>query len=622
MNDNKDRVFSKDEQTRIYKILLLTYCNKIATYQNEIKNISLNNIISSLNEGSENEHMLNDHVKSQHSFIDTLVKSNENHDFLNSVNKLIQEEVKKKNDKKDDAMHNIGNTNEHTTTTTTTNNNNNNNIGTNVGQGINNNITNNNNQRNQRSIFNNYILELMERSHMFLLIKIFFVLFLFEVNIKMYFIVSGMFILYNRGFFDLIINNLNFVSSNDSIEQVLRRMSESRNLNNSISLNENINQFVEANMQNGEQNGISNDITSDQQNNIDDSFITGDDKITDSGEYVDLKKISDEIDNQNILDYINNIDDINKNMNYYNKDICVDNKINDEKDLLEFLNIKSSDQEEDSPLDEILNEPNVQHDITNNIKNLKNIENASNENEKSNDNNNNNNNNNNIDVYNDNNDNNNNIDVYNNNNNDNINSVNDIVKKRFLLFKKKKAEKETESELDSSKKKIPDDDEFNRLNNKTHETVNDPNNSYNKEEEKNEYLEKDTNEYFNNTDESVLHNAKNGINSNLRKRKNNNINDSSTTFNHILNNSISEFINSDDEMAAHLSNTNENNTTNTVPKKEQNGTETKQNDKENNTNNNTRRKPTKLEKYIYQSVVMFFMTLLPWWVPDVAYLEE
>ncbi|KOB88732.1 hypothetical protein PFDG_03474 [Plasmodium falciparum Dd2] len=42
MNDNKG--FSKDEQTRIYKILLLTYCNKISTYQNEIKNISLTSI--------------------------------------------------------------------------------------------------------------------------------------------------------------------------------------------------------------------------------------------------------------------------------------------------------------------------------------------------------------------------------------------------------------------------------------------------------------------------------------------------------------------------------------------------------------------------------------------------
>ncbi|CRG97723.1 conserved Plasmodium protein, unknown function [Plasmodium gallinaceum] len=559
---------SKEDQTKIYKILLLTYSRKLSKYQDQIKNIYFNNIISNIKD-DVNDHTFNEHVASQHYFIDTLIKSNEHQEFLKTL-QLLEKKVTTKENVVNEENGDINNS----VSNTQTNND------------IINNGQNENNQRNARTVFNNYIMEIMERSHIFLLIKILFVLFLFEANSKVYFIVSGMFILYNRGFFDFIINNFNFMSSNETIEQILRRMSESRNLNNS-----------EVNYNNEENNNL-NEI---------------------------IEENNDQEDNHE-----NHINNINSPLSDIEKDNekRKDEKLNTENELLSLLNMgnnngRISNREDDD------NKWNNDHDIVfnesyeefnkNNITDTKNIEKKSKRKD---------------------------INLYENNNNsnefnDNIyfnynNNLENENKNNFYTFKKiSEAYDNIESEItdNSYKTHTPSYKTLNLNKNKDGESKESKVDSHIcytniKEKEEKEDIHNFVSEDIpydsfnkiqdcNNDERRIL---ESGIR--RRKKKNKvNLNDSANSFNNLLNNSMGEFITSDYEDSADNSDTSESNVSNASSDKKKQLIQNKKNE-QNSNRQISRRKPTKLEKYIYQSVVMFFMTLLPWWVPDVAYLEE
>ncbi|CRH02583.1 conserved Plasmodium protein, unknown function [Plasmodium relictum] len=564
MNQHKIKDLSEEDQTKIYKILLLTYLKRLSKYQDQIKNIYFNNIISGI-KYDVNDCLLNEHVSSQHCFIDTLIKSNENHEFLKSLQLL----EKKSNTKENEIAEEISDVNNYVNYTQTNND-------------IINNEQNENNQRNQRTLFNNYIMEIMERSHIFLLIKILFVLFLFEANSKVYFIVSGMFILYNRGFFDFIINNFNFMSSNETIEQILRRMSESRNLNNN-----------ELNY-NNEENNNSNEV------------------MEENNEHANNKEND-----------INNLDSPLNNI-YKENDKTIDEKLNTENELLSFLNMGNDtcqisdgeyvdnkwDNDNDSEFNESLGKINK-----NNITNTKNMDKQLKRK--------------NISLYENNNGNEFSENLY-FNSNENSEEEN---KNNFYPFKKiaKTYDKIGSKIANNSYETYASSHKLLNLNECKDEIVQEDiinsrifcTNIKEKENIRNFNTEDISNDSFNKIKDSN-NDKRNILESAIRRRKKKNkinLNDSSNSFNNILNNSMSELIASDYEDSADNLDTNESNSSNVSSDKKK---QLIQNRESQQTSNGeiTRRKPTKLEKYIYQSVVMFFMTLLPWWVPDVAYLEE
>ncbi|SBS88406.1 hypothetical protein POVCU2_0048260 [Plasmodium ovale curtisi] len=617
---------SKEEQTRVYKILLLTYARRLSKYQDLIKNIYFNNNIISNIKDKTNDYLLNEHVASQHYFIDTLIKSNESYDFIKSIN-IIEGSLGKKENEEGEG----NNKNEVTRGER----------GSEGGDEISNDVemvnntvgneSNEANQVNQRTQFNNYVMDLMERSHAFLLLKILFVLFLFEANPKMYFIVSGLFILYNRGFFDFLINNFNFMSSNESIEQVLRRINESRNLNQGT-INENIDGRSNLNEETVQENCTGcGDDPGEKGHDEGDDPAKGDNAVGDNadgdnaegdnaegdnaegdnagGKYVGGRVYQGETyngdghrqkcTNHNLCeeDYSSDLrlrgstpKGINTNEVKGNTENergveneflspslgkmnrCDDHRVNNENVQEEWDNRIYMENEEfnEESMDDIINECDYEF-----------IEEPFSGDTKEND-----------------------------NPVSRIKYIENIRKRRFFLFKKKMKEIEQEKQL--NRKHNP----YEELNVCQHISKNMDDNFVDNIEE----------DLINQLD--VTHNDDNinTLDSGIRRRKISSkmyIHDSSTTFNNLINNSMSEFINSDcgdsfqsDAGESYYSNFSVKNKSKKVPKNIEGDK------KSHSVESLTRRKPTKFEKYIYQSVVMFFMTLLPWWVPDVAYLED
>ncbi|KJP87188.1 hypothetical protein AK88_03104 [Plasmodium fragile] len=579
---------SKEEQTRIYKILLLTYARRLSKYQDQIKNIYFHHNIISAIKDEAGDNYLNENVTSQHYFIDTLIKSNENQEFLKSI-QLIESKADKGEHKVNGDLNGeapIGNRD-------SSNNNGSNNNAENNNGGLNN-EANGTNRTNPRTHFNNYIMDIMERFHLFVLLKMLFVLFLFEASLKMYFIVSGLFILYNRGFFDLLISNFSFMSSNESIEQVLRRMRESRNMNNML-INEHtaeVNNLNEGAQQIRQQEGEIVDDNHSHQLASDLQFM------------------------QNGRDAEGELDDGAVGQGEENTS---NNKTNTgEQVASSALHPINSINNETDPVHAAWKEGNPANVDNNEFVN---------------------------ELY----------DEFNYQlNNDNSKGTNQgghntsatcgekDKKKSFFFFKKKKIDQKTQgTEL--------------KVKNNSYEELNSCANLNEKVDSS--YLDDATDDLFREMGAANSGDAENLLCAGVRRRKNissgdqksgnnddlngdssnahndsasntrnNNkmyFHDSCTTFNNLLNNSMSEFVNSDcddsenniDSGQSHCSNS-------SALKKKENAPHNTPEEGDNNVSINARRKPTKFEKYIYQSVVMFFMTLLPWWVPDVAYLED
>ncbi|SBT48504.1 hypothetical protein POVWA2_057110 [Plasmodium ovale wallikeri] len=609
---------SKEEQTRVYKILLLTYARRLSKYQDLIKNIYFNNNIISNIKDKSNDYLLNEHVASQHYFIDTLIKSNESYDFIKSINIIEGNLGKKENEEgvannKNEVSHGERG----------------NESGDETGNGVdmvNNTVgseSNETNQVNQRTQFNNYVMDLMERSHAFLLLKILFVLFLFEANPKMYFIVSGLFILYNRGFFDFLINNFNLMSSNESIEQVLRRINESRNLNQGT-INENSDGRSNLNEETVQENCTGcGDDPGEKGHHEGDDPAKGDNSEgynawpdnawagNAGGKYARGRLYQGETYNgdghrqkstqHNLCeeDYSSDLRLRSSTPRGINTSEVKGNTENERRGVENEFPSSSLGKMNNRCDDHRVDNESVQEEWNNRIY----MENEE-FNEESMD-----------DIIND-------FDYefieepFNGDTKENDNPVNRIKyienlrKRRFFLFKKKMKEIEQEKLL--NRKHNPCEE----LNTCQHLSKNMDDNSVDNIEE----------DLINQLD--VTHNDDNinTLDSGIRRRKINSkmyIQDSSTTFNNLINNSMSEFINSDcgdsyqsDAGESNYSNFSLKNKSKKIPKNVEG-------DKKNHSVGSiTRRKPTKFEKYIYQSVVMFFMTLLPWWVPDVAYLED
>ncbi|GAW83536.1 hypothetical protein, conserved [Plasmodium gonderi] len=598
---------SKEEKTRIYKILLLTYARRLSKYQDQIKNIYFhNNIISSIKDETH-DYLLNEHVTSQHYFIDTLIKSNENQEFLKSI-QLIQNQNDKGGNKinkeqKQDTGNGNRNSNMNSSSNDGGNSSNSNNNAENDTAAEVSNDTPGVNQVNQRTQFNNYIMDIMERFHLFMLLKILFVLFLFEANSKMYFIVSGLFILYNRGFFDFLISNFNFISSNDSIEQVLRRMSESRNMNNMIA-NENnvqISNMSEGGPVNNQQEEENMEENDNQHLIYALEFIHKEGKNT-SEEDIEEKEDDDNINKktneQNILSTStsNSRDFINENKDdevdsfhaaWYEDDITEDKEF--VREIYDGYNYE-------------LNDENLQE-------------------------------------------------THGSDHNSSVKYMKKKNKKSLFFLKKKKIEQKTHAtELDIKNDSCA---EFNSSTNMN-------------EKGDSNYIDHSTDNIFREMNDSKNVDLGNFLGSRIRRRKINNIssnpneggnkddsnddkinvqNDNgseknafsnnkiyyhknSKTVSNVLNNSMNEFVNSDcndSENSIDSEQSSSGTSSSMKKKKKKKKIHIAQNtggEEDRNTDINVRRKPTKLEKYIYQSVVMFFMTLLPWWVPDIAYLED
>ncbi|GAB68991.1 hypothetical protein PCYB_144190 [Plasmodium cynomolgi strain B] len=545
---------SKEEQTRIYKILLLTYARRLSKYQDQIKNIYFHHNIITAIKDETGDYYLNENVTSQHYFIDTLIKSNENQEFLKSIQLIESKGDKGEHKVNGDLSGEAPSGNRESSNNGSNNNTENNNVENNNAENNNdgvNNEANDTNQTNQRTHFNNYIMDIIERFHLFLLLKILFVLFLFEASSKMYFIVSGLFILYNRGFFDLLINNFSFMSSNESIEQVLRRMSESRNMNNMLvseqtaqmsNLNEGAHQISQ------QEGGIMEDNNSHH-------LACALQFMQNEGD------VEEELDNGAMGQGEENSTDNKKNKReeVSSSALYPMNSINDEIDPVHaaWNEGDPADAEDNEFVSELIDQKT--HGTELNVKNnsYEEFNSSVNLNEKG------------DSSYLD--------DVTDElfremgaaNSGDVANLLCDGVRRR--------------KNISSSDQKCGNNDDLNG-------------------------------------DSS---NERNDSASNMRNNNKMYFRDSSTTFNNLLNNSMSEFINSDcDDSENNLDSGQSYCSNSSASKKKRNAPHSTPEEGDNNTSMNARRKPTKFEKYIYQSVVMFFMTLLPWWVPDVAYLED
>ncbi|ETB61622.1 hypothetical protein YYC_01477 [Plasmodium yoelii 17X] len=545
-NTNSNDNLSKDEQTRIYKILLLTYTRRLSKCQDLIKNIYFENSIINNIKSGENDMMLNDHLLSQHNFIDTLIKTNEKNEFIKNLNLFEENFNKKENDITDEngEKENKDNINNNSNNANNSNNVSNNNTSHENTNNLNNNV-NQNNITSQRIALNNYIMSLDERFHIFLLLKILFILFLFEARPRLYFIAIGLFILYTRGFFDALTNNFNFMSGNESIEQVLRRMRESRNLNNQENEQNNVNTQESQNNENN-QDSQNNENGDDTNNFNEDRIQEGSPNITspnenDKEDNIFIEKFNNMTNNEGILD-INNLH-LLENMQTGN----------------EHQNVHKTEANEDSA-----NKP------SNNRQNNEYTENKQ--------------------------------------------------KSFFSILRKKKIEENNQEIKNNSNNNSFILDENNENNSIIH--------NYND----NKGTESNTDINYNDIDDFQENNIK-IPNSGLRKRRSTNnygdnmdneihFHDNSTSFTNVTNGSFSEQINHEFEDLNKISDTNQQPVDPSL--ENDNRHMANNNERQNNNNGNitTRRGLTRFEKIIYQSVVMFFMTLLPWWVPDIAYLED
>ncbi|CAD2113679.1 conserved Plasmodium protein, unknown function [Plasmodium vinckei] len=523
-NTNSNDNLSKEEQTRIYKILLLTYTRRLSKCQDLIKNIYFENCIVNNIKNGESDLMLNEHLLSQHNFIDTLIKTNEKHEFIKNLNILEESFNKKEND----ATDGNGENNNNVSNTSTGNNNN-------TSSGNTNNNVNQNSITSQRIALNNYIMSLEERYHIFLLLKILFILFLFEARPRLYFIAIGIFILYIRGFFDMVTSNFNFVSGNESIEQVLRRMRESQNLNN-------------------RENGQNNATNQDSQNNEngDDANIFNENRIQEGYPNITSQNENDNTSIENFNNMINNerIRDMNNSH------------------LLEGIQAGDEDQNANK------NKTNEDSDSADKSSNdRQNIENTKNK-----------------------------------------------QKAFFSILRKKKVEENSQESKTNSNNSSFALDENNENSSMIH--------SYNNNNE----TELNTDNNYNDMDASQEDNP-NTPNSGLRKRRPTDnygddkesemlFHDNSTAFSNVTNSNISERVNHECENLNKTSDTNQQTRDRSLENDNRDITNNTERQNSNNGNITTRRGLTRFEKIIYQSVVMFFMTLLPWWVPDIAYLED
>ncbi|CAD2104753.1 conserved Plasmodium protein, unknown function [Plasmodium vinckei brucechwatti] len=526
-NTNSNDNLSKEEQTRIYKILLLTYTRRLSKCQDLIKNIYFENCIVNNIKNGESDSMLNEHLLSQHNFIDTLIKTNEKNEFIKSLN-LFEENFNKKENGATDGN---GENNNNVSNTSTGSNNN-------TSSGNTNNSNNNVNQNSitrQRIALNNYIMSLEERYHIFLLLKILFILFLFEARPRLYFIAIGIFILYIRGFFDMVASNFNFVSGNESIEQVLRRMRESQNLNN-------------------RENGQNNTTNQDSQNNEngDDTNNFNENRVQEGYPNITSQNENDNTSIENFNNMINNerIRDMNNSH------------------LLE--GIQASDEHQNAHKNKT-NEDSDSADKSSNDR--QNIENTKNK-----------------------------------------------QKAFFSILRKKKVDENNQEPKNNSNNSSFALDENNENISMIH--------NYNNNNE----TELNTDNNYNGMDASQEDNT-NISNSGLRKRRSLDnsgdnkesemwFHDNSTAFSNVTNGNISEQVNHEYEDLNKTSDTNQQTRDRSLENDNRDITNNTERQNSNNGSITTRRGLTRFEKIIYQSVVMFFMTLLPWWVPDIAYLED
>ncbi|EAA19398.1 homeobox-containing protein [Plasmodium yoelii yoelii] len=480
--------------------------------------------------------MLNEHLLSQHNFIDTLIKTNEKNEFIKNLNLFEENFNKKENDITDEngEKENKDNINNNSNNANNSNNVSNNNTSHENTNDLNNNV-NQNNITSQRIALNNYIMSLDERFHIFLLLKILFILFLFEARPRLYFIAIGLFILYTRGFFDALTNNFNFMSGNESIEQVLRRMRESRNLNNQENEQNNVNTQDSQNNENN-QDSQNNENGDDTNNFNEDRIQEGSPNITspnenDKEDNIFIEKFNNMTNNEGILD-INNLH-LLENMQTGN----------------EHQNVHKTEATEDSA-----NKP------SNNRQNNEYTENKQ--------------------------------------------------KSFFSILRKKKIEENNQEIKNNSNNNSFILDENNENNSIIH--------NYND----NKGTESNTDINYNDIDDFQENNIK-IPNSGLRKRRSTNnygdnmdneihFHDNSTSFTNVTNGSFSEQINHEFEDLNKISDTNQQPVDPSL--ENDNRHMANNNERQNNNNGNitTRRGLTRFEKIIYQSVVMFFMTLLPW----------
>ncbi|ANQ10976.1 Uncharacterized protein PCOAH_00055410 [Plasmodium coatneyi] len=578
---------SKEEQTRIYKILLLTYARRLSKYQDQIKNIYFHHNIISAIKDETGDHYLNENVTSQHHFIDTLIKSNENQEFLKSIQLIESKGDKGEHKVNGDLNGEAPNGNGESSNNGSNNNAESNNEGMNNG-------ANGTNQTNQRTQFNNYIMDIMERFHLFLLLKILFVLFLFEASLKMYFIVTGLFILYNRGFFDLLISNFSFMSNNESIEQVLRRMRESRNMNNMLD-NEHAAEMSNLNEgahQNSQQEGDTMEDNNSNHLACDLQFMQND------------QDAEEELDNgaEGQGEENNSDNKTNKGEEVSSSALHPMNSINDETDPVHAIWNEGdpADAEDNEFVSDLYDEFNYQLNDDNSKETHQSGHNTS-------------------------------------------ATCGEKSKKRSLFFfKKKKIDQKTHgTELNVKNNSLEEFNSSVNLNEKgdssylddvTDDFLREMGTTNNGDAEnllcagvrRRKNITSGDQKSGNNDDlNGDSSNARNDSASNTRNNNKMYFHDSSTTFNNLLNNSMSEFVNSDcDDSENNIDSGQSYCSNSSALKKKKNPPQSTPEEGDNNTSMNARRKPTKFEKYIYQSVVMFFMTLLPWWVPDVAYLED
>ncbi|VTZ71009.1 conserved Plasmodium protein, unknown function [Plasmodium chabaudi chabaudi] len=528
-NTNSNDNLSKEEQTRIYKILLLTYTKRLSKCQDLIKNIYFENCIVNNIKNGESDLMLNEHLLSQHNFIDTLIKTNEKNAFIKNLNLFEESFNKKENDATDGNGENKNNINNNNASNTSTGSNNN------TSPGNTNNNANQNNITSQRIALNNYIMSLEERYHIFLLLKILFILFLFEARPRLYFIAIGIFILYIRGFFDMVTSNFNFVSGNESIEQVLRRMRESQNLNNRENEQNNVNNQDSQNNENGDDtNNFNENRNQEGYPNITNQNENDNTSIENFNNMINNEGIRD-MNNSHLLEGIQAGDE-HQNVNK--------NKTNEDSDSAD----KSSNDRQS-------------------------IENAKNK-----------------------------------------------QKAFFSILRKKKVEENNQETKNNSNNSSFSLDENNENSSMIHNSNN------------NNGTESNADNNYNDMDASQEDNI-NIPNSGLRKRKspdnydNNKENemcfhDNSNAFTNVTNNNISERVNHECEDRNKTSDANQQTSNHPLENDNRHMTNNTERQNSNNGNITTRRGLTRFEKIIYQSVVMFFMTLLPWWVPDIAYLED